>query len=106
MTDMNTWNDIIFGALARVNRCIHFGGDNTVKGAESLRCLEDCLCSGDGLTRPSAFRAKDIRTAERVLSLVGLSERVTGRTLDGDILSYRLGVNPLWMDAVHFRLSR
>lgn len=39
-----------------------------------LFLMEDCLCSGDGLSPETAFRAKDERVVERVLGVLGVKK--------------------------------
>ena len=36
--------------------------------------MERCLCSGDGLTAETAFRAANARVAEHVLGVLGIHE--------------------------------
>ena len=41
-----------------------------------LYMMEDCLCSGDGLSPETAFRAKDERVVEKVLGILGVKGKI------------------------------
>lgn len=38
-----------------------------------LYMMEDCLCSGNGLSPETAFRAKEERVVEKVLGVLGIN---------------------------------
>ena len=72
---------------------------------EQLSRLEDCLCSGDGLTEESAFRAKGPDTVKRVLSLLGISASGAGRETCGNRCRIPLEENPFGLRALYFSVQ-
>ena len=68
-----TWNDTIFAGIRKVNHCL-YSGQLPEKAEAMLYMMEDCLCSGDGLSPETAFRAKDERVVEKVLGILGVKK--------------------------------
>ena len=102
--DMKKWNDIIFTEICKVNRNL-YNGELPRKAHDRLSCLENCLCSGDGLTKESAFRAEDWSTVKKVLSLLGVSvspsEQMTGLGMS----KVSLNDNPFGIGYLYFCLQ-
>ena len=97
----DSWNQTIFGGIEAVNRNL-FQAGLPETAAALLQGMQDCLCSGDGLSPQTAFRAKRPDVAERVLWMLGLGRAVTsGREEDGcRVLS--LSDNPYGIGAIYF----
>ena len=75
-----TWNETVFAGIRNVNQCLH-SGQLPEKAEAMLYMMEDCLCSGDGLSPETAFRAKDERVVEKVLGVLGVKGKI-GRVGD------------------------
>ena len=100
------WNDTIFEGLRRVNHSIHYGGAAlTGRAAQLLGRMESCLCSGDGLSRRTAFRAGDDTVVDRTLSLLGMREAVRGMRLEDGFTVVTLGRNPFGIGTLYFTVS-
>ena len=75
------WNDHLFDCLSRVNHSLHSFLPVNERAKALLSDMERCLCSGDGLSARSAFRAADPVVADRILA---------GRTAARSIPSRRI----------------
>ena len=51
-----SWDKHVMDGLLAVNKNLHKGGLLPEKAQRMLYGLEDCLCSGDGLSPQTAFR--------------------------------------------------
>ena len=69
----NLWDQHVMDGIKAVNRNLHKGGILPEKAQLLLYGLESCLCSGDGLSPETAFRARDGRVADRVVDLLGMN---------------------------------
>ena len=98
------WNDHLLDCLSRVNRSLHSFLPVNERANALLSDMERCLCSGDGLSARSAFRAADPVVADRILGMLGVRESVSGlRRGDGCTL-YTLSENPYGVGNVYFTL--
>ena len=69
------WDKHVMDGILAVNRNLHKGGMLPEKAQRMLYGLEDCLCSGDGLSPQTAFRAQDERVAAKAMELLGMDSR-------------------------------
>lgn len=98
-----TWNDTIFEGLRKVNHNIHSGGAAlTERAALLLSQMESCLCSGDGLSRETAFRAANGTVTDRTLSLLGLQGTVIGTRHEDRFTVVSLERNPWGIGELYF----
>lgn len=67
-----SWDKHVMDGIVAVNRNLHKGGMLPEKAQRILYGLEDCLCSGDGLSPQTAFRAQDERVAAKAMELLGV----------------------------------
>ena len=67
-----SWDKHVMDGIVAVNRNLHKGGMLPEKAQRMLYGLEDCLCSGDGLSPQTAFRAQDERVAAKAMELLGI----------------------------------
>ena len=96
-----SWNDNIFDGIKAVNRNL-FKGGLPERAANLLYDMECCLCSGDGLTEGTAFRACDDKVVDRVLGLLGVRDAVR-RTSDGDgLIRVDLAENSFGIGSLYF----
>ena len=58
-----TWNETIFAGIRRVNQCL-YSSQHPEKAEAMLYMMEDCLCSGDGLSPKTTFRAKNEKVVD------------------------------------------
>ena len=63
------WDALIFKALTKVNACLH-SAEMPEAASRRLEDMQACICSGDGRTRETAFRASSAWVREKVLSLL------------------------------------
>lgn len=96
-----TWNDTIFAGIRKVNHCLH-SGQLPEKAEAMLFLMEDCLCSGDGLSPETAFRAKDERVVEKVLGVLGV-KKVGGGRDDAGVAVVHVGENEMGISEIYFR---
>ena len=90
--------------IKAVNRNLHKGGLLPEKAQRLLYSLESCLCSGDGLTPETAFRAADERVADRAVELLGMNGTGgTGRRV-GDAAEIPVGENPYGLRSLFFTI--
>ena len=78
-----SWNKHVIDGILTVNRNLHKGGLLPEKAQRLLYGLEDCLCSGDGLSPQTAFRAQDERVAEKAMELLGMDKHGQLERKDG-----------------------
>ena len=98
------WNDHLFDCLSRVNRSLHSFLPVNERAKALLSDMEGCLCSGDGLSARSAFRAADPVVADRVLGMLGVRESVSGQRREDGCTLYTLSENPFGVGSVYFTL--
>ena len=97
------WNENIFNGLKTVNRNLYKNRALlTEKATQLLYGMESCLCSGDGLTAETAFRAANERVAERVLGVLGVHEETgpIGGAMGMTVIP--LAGNPFGVKMVYF----
>ena len=97
------WNENIFNGIKTVNRNLNKNRELlTEKASQLLYGMESCLCSGDGLTAETAFRAANERVAERVLGVLGVHEEAD--SMDGamGLTVIPLARNPFGVKRVYF----
>lgn len=97
------WNENIFNGIKTVNRNLNKNRELlTEKASQLLYGMESCLCSGDGLTAETAFRAANERVAERVLGVLGVHEEAD--PMDGamGLTVIPLARNPFGVKRVYF----
>ena len=98
------WNEHIFDCFSRVNRSLHSFLPVNECAKALLSDMERCLCSGDGLSARSAFRAADPVVADRVLGMLGVRESVSGIRREDGCTLYTLSENPYGVGSVYFTL--
>ena len=69
-----------------------------------LYMMEDCLCSGDGLSPETAFRAKDERVVEKVLGVLGVKGKI-GRVGDAGMAVVKVDGDAMGISEIYFRYS-
>ena len=84
------WDACVFDALARVNGCLHRTGMPEA-ASRLLENLQDCICSGDGRTPETAFKAASPMVMDRVLFLLVGDGAVSGEESVGDRIRVILG---------------
>ena len=77
------WDACVFRALARVNGCLH-RADMPQAASRLLEDIQACICSGDGRTMESAFKAPSRRVMEKVLSLLDVEGSVAEEEPQGN----------------------
>lgn len=102
--DMQKWNDNLFEGLRLVNRNLNMEGV-PAKAAEMLYDMECCLCSGDGLSRRSAFRASSLSVVDRVLGMIDMRDKMECSYVDGDILRIRMRTNLYGINNLYFSVK-
>lgn len=90
--------------LLVVNKDLHNGGMLPEKAQRMLYGLEDCLCSGDGLSPQTAFRAQDERVAEKAMELLGMDSHRPLERKDGSTAQVSLDENPYGVQALFFSI--
>ena len=98
------WNDTLFDGLRKVNRNLNNGFALTPRAEQMLTRMESCLCSGDGLTRETAFRAADEAVMDRTLDILGVRDAVLGIRRDGGVAVVSLRRNPWGVGRLFFVL--
>ena len=98
------WDKHVMDGIVAVNRNLHKGGLLPEKAQRMLYGLEDCLCSGDGLSPQTAFRAQDERMAERAMGLLGMDSHRPLEKMGGTIAQVPVDANPYGVQALYFSL--
>ena len=98
------WKDHLFDCLSRVNHSLHSFLPVNECAKALLSDMERCLCSGDGLSARSAFRAADPVVADRILGMLGVRESVSGLRREDGCTLYTLSENPYGVGNVYFTL--
>ena len=98
------WNDHLFACLSRVNRSLHSFLPVNERAKALLSDMEGCLCSGDGLTACSAFRAEDVVVMDRILAMLGLREAVSGLRREQGCSVCTLSDNPFGVRSLYFTI--
>ena len=98
------WDKHVMDGLLAVNKDLHKGGLLTEKAQRMLYGLEDCLCSGDGLTPQTAFRAQDERVAAKAMELLGMDGREPLERMDGTTAQVAVNDNPYGVHALYFSI--
>lgn len=98
------WNEHVMDGIVAVNRNLHKGGMLPEKAQRMLYGLEDCLCSGDGLSPQTAFRAQDERMAEKAMELLGMDSHGQPER-QGAISQVSVDENPYGVHALFFSFA-
>lgn len=98
------WNDNVFNCLRQVNHSLHGEFPLPKRASTLLYGMESALCSGDGLTDGTAFRAGSMTVVDRVVSLLGLGDSVRSVSRDGDVALVSLEDNPFGVNRLYFRI--
>ena len=69
-----------------------------------LQMMEDCLCSGDGLSPQSAFKVKDERVVEKVLGVLGLKGKVERGRHEASVTAVPVDDNVMGVKEMFFTL--
>ena len=97
------WNENIFNGIKTVNRNLNKNREQlTEKASALLYSMESCLCSGDGLSTETAFKAADGRVAERVLGVLGVHEEAGAMDVNEGLTAIPLAGNPFGIQRVYF----
>jgi hypothetical protein len=97
------WNENIFNGIKTVNRNLYKNRELlTEKATQLLYGMESCLCSGDGLSAETAFKAADGRVAERVLDVLGVSEEAGTMDVNEGLTTIPLAGNPFGVQRIYF----
>ena len=99
------WNEHVMDGIVAVNRNLHKGGMLPEKAQRMLYGLEDCLCSGDGLSPQTAFRAQDERMAEKAMELLGMDGHGPVESNDGITAQVTVDDNPYGVRALFFSFA-
>ena len=98
------WDKHVMDGIVAVNRNLHKGGLLPEKAQRMLYGLEDCLCSGDGLSPQTAFRAQDERMAAKAMELLGMDSRGPLKRVGGSTTQVPVDDNPYGVQALYFSL--
>ena len=98
------WDKHVMDGIVAVNRNLHKGGLLPEKAQWMLYGLEDCLCSGDGLSPQTAFRAQDERVAAKAMELLGMDSRGPLKRVGGSTTQVPVDDNPYGVQALYFSL--
>lgn len=101
----DNWNKHVMDGIIAVNRNLHKGGFLPEKAQRLLYGLESCLCSGDGLSPETAFRARDERVAERAVELLGMGAFSHPTKRDSDMAEISVGENPYGVHSLFFTIG-
>jgi hypothetical protein len=95
----------IYNGLITVNKSLYQTSDALpAKASDLLYSIESCLCSGDGLSAETAFRAADGRVIERVLGVLGVVRADDRRCTSDGIRSIPLAGNLFGVRRVFFAI--
>lgn len=97
------WDKHVMDGILAVNRNLHKGGMLPEKAQRMLYGLEDCLCSGDGLSPQTAFRAQDERVAAKAMELLGMDSHGQPER-KGTISQVPVDENPYGVHALFFSI--
>jgi hypothetical protein len=101
----DNWNKHVMDGIMAVNRNLHKGGFLPEKARQLLYGLESCLCSGDGLSPETAFRARDERVAERAVELLGMNAFSYLSEQDSGTAEVPVGENPYEVHSLFFTIE-
>ena len=101
----DTWNEHVMDGIKAVNRNLHKGGFLPEKAQLLLYGMESCLCSGDGLSPETAFRAADERVAGRTVELLGMSAAAGTARREGAVAEIPVGENPYGVRSLFFTIG-
>ena len=101
---MTPWETLIFDKICKVNHNLEVSG-LPEKAREALYGLESSLCSGDGLTPGSAFKAKDEDGINRMVSLLGLNRDLDEKPSYAGVQVVSVGENMFGIDKLYFQYS-
>ena len=93
-----------FDNICIVNRCLYKGAPPSHAG-ELLFSIQCGLCSGDGLSENSPFKAESQLVADRLLNLLNLKAFIKSTDLQGNMLSVQLDTNPYGIDTVYILIQ-
>lgn len=99
------WNEHVMDGIVAVNRNLHKGGMLPEKAQRMLYELEDCLCSGDGLSPQTAFRAQDERMAAKAMELLGMGSHGRLEKKDGVTAQVPVDDNPFGVHTLFFSFA-
>lgn len=100
--DIAGWDEALFTGLCRVNRSLHAPVSMTDGARAFLSDLQACICSGDGLTSRTAFKAGGEKVVDRMLSILGLEETVSGRRDEEGCRVLSVASNPYGITSLYF----
>ena len=98
------WNDNIFNCIRLVNRNLHGFFPLPEKAYALLYDMQSCLCSGNGLSERTAFRASSTMVIEKTLSLLGMGSSVRDLNQTGDIAVISVSENPYKIGKIYFKV--
>ena len=98
------WDKHVMDGIVAVNRNLHKGGLLPEKAQRMLYGLEDCLCSGDGLTPQTAFRAQDERVVEKAMELLGMDRHGRLERKGGSTARVSVDENPYGVQSLFFSI--
>ena len=99
------WNEKVFACIRQVNKQRYSGYQMPELAAKRLYMMESCLCSGDGLSFDSAFRAENPSIMEGILGLLGITECISDIQVDGFQSVVTLTENPYGIANLYFALN-
>ena len=102
--DLEKWNKHIFDNICIVNRCLYKGAPPSHAG-ELLFSIQCGLCSGDGHSEKSPFKAESQLVADRLLNLLNLKAFIKTTDLQGGMLSVQLATNPYGINTIYILIQ-
>ena len=99
------WDQHVMDGIKAVNRNLHKGGILPEKAQQLLYGLESCLCSGDGLSPETAFRAGNGRVADRAVELLGMNVSDWTVRRDRKAAIAAVGENPFGVRSLYFTIG-
>ena len=103
---ITNWNDNIFNCLRQVNRNLNGIYPQPEKVSALLYGMESCLCSGDGLSKETAFKASNAVVIDRTVSLLGMGKSMRCIDQEGSISVVSFADNPYGIGKLYFRISQ
>ena len=98
-----SWTDKIFDGIKAVNRALQ-GQDLPDAACNLLYDIQSCLCSGDGLSTESPFRAATDHAFSRAIGMLGLNPYVARIDDDGHLRRVLLRENPSGVRELYGRI--
>lgn len=98
------WNDNIFNCLHLVNSKLHGFCPLPEKASALLSGMESCLCSGDGLSDRTAFKAGCAVVVDRTLNLLGMGGSIRRIEQEDGTTIVSLSENPYGIGKLYFKI--